>query len=313
MYLMFKWTRKTKATWKWEICKWKKYGSCQRKRRRNFFSQLFPVIELRSSSLCADVMIEAIRREIRRCLKLCKLYNPEFFTPCFVPHFVVEYFGNILFKFAVASFDVRAINKVISWFILMKSSFFDSSRPLMAGIVNPSFVVIRQKACQLNGDRNIKKFLNAMTIHHDLGRFWDVFNIDWWKFVQFSSLLRKQHPSRCEWGRRRQDGKNCGRNSMRLPSKDEANFLPCEFGWKDIRLLSTCEFSFHSGKFAFRVLLLKCGKNGFRFHENDIHFDRMLLRRIWITLENKQSEESALKFICSGFGSQITTVWIRIY
>lgn len=80
---------------------------------QKFFSQLFPVIELRSSSLCADVMMEVIRREIRRCLKLCKLHNPEFFTPCFVPHFVAEYFGNILFKFAVASFDVHAINEVI--------------------------------------------------------------------------------------------------------------------------------------------------------------------------------------------------------
>lgn len=38
------------------------------------------------------------------------------------------------------------------------------------------------------------------------------------------------------------------------------NFSPCECGWRDIRLAATCEFSFHPGKFAFRVLLLKCGE-----------------------------------------------------
>lgn len=137
MYLMFKWTPETMATWKWEICKWEKYGSCQRKRRKNFFPQLLPVIELRSSSLCADVMMEVIRREIRRrCLKLCKLHNPGIFYALFRAALCRWIFREYFIQIR-SCFDVRAISKVISWFILMNSSFFDSSRPLMASRRQP--------------------------------------------------------------------------------------------------------------------------------------------------------------------------------
>lgn len=103
-----------------------------------------------------------------------------------MPHFVFEYFGNILFKFAVASFwcpSHQQSNLVIhshEFELLWQQQTVNG-----LAIVNPSFVMLRQKAFrQLNGDRNIKKFINATAIHHDLGRFWDVFNIDWWKFAQ---------------------------------------------------------------------------------------------------------------------------------
>lgn len=71
-----------------------------------------------------------------------------------------------------------------------------------------------------------------------------------------------------------------------------------------------CQPLANSASIPENLLFVSCFWNVAKWfsHENDIHFDRMLLRRVWITLENKQSEESALKFICSSFGSQITTV-----
>lgn len=102
-----------------------------------FFPQLLPVIELRSSSLCADVMMEVIRREIRRgCLKLCKLHNPGTFYALFRAALCRRIFREYFIQIR-SRFDVRAISKVIPWFILMNSSFFDSSRPLMAGHRQP--------------------------------------------------------------------------------------------------------------------------------------------------------------------------------
>lgn len=239
---------------------------------------------------------EVIRREIRRrCLKLCKLHNPEFFTPCFVPHFAVANFGNILFKFGVA-----LMTKVISWFILMNSSFFDSSRPLMAGHRQPIIRYAKTKSFP----RDIKKFINATAIHHDLGRFWDVFNIDWWKFVQFSLLRR--HPSRCGWGDVvKTESIAKGMNALRSEEQNEisrrVSVVEKIFVWQPLA---------NSASIPENLLFVSCFWNVAKWfsHESDIHFVRMLLRRVWITLEDKQSEECALNFICSSFGSPITTV-----